>query len=93
MVVTVNTGEVLVYQFLSEERRFVCIYREMVFKVKGKNSNQENPREVGNYITCSERNHFLVTSVGCRSRLYQVQASRYEQRLKIHIKAQELHCR
>jgi hypothetical protein len=52
-LVTLNTGELAVYYYSREEKRFVSVFRDGVFKQKYQTVNNENPRNVGNYIVCS----------------------------------------
>lgn len=88
---TLNTGELLVYYYVKDEKRFVCSYRDMIFKYKNNKANIENPRHVGNYITCSEQNHFVVSSIRCHRKIFQIHATLYEERLKIIVKSHETH--
>jgi hypothetical protein len=77
VLVTLNTGELVVYYYSREEKRFASVLRDGIFKQKYQMVNNENPRNVGNYIVCSEQNHFMVSSVRCFKKLYQVQATQY----------------
>lgn len=52
--------------------------------------NMENPRQVGNYITCSEQNHFMVSSIRCHRKLFHVQLTLYEEKLKISVRPHDM---
>lgn len=39
IIVTLTSGEMMVYNYAKDEKRFVCSYREMIFKAKNNKMN------------------------------------------------------
>jgi hypothetical protein len=39
IIVTLNSGELLVFYYAKDEKRFVCCYRDLIFKSKNNKMN------------------------------------------------------
>ena len=39
VIVTLNTGELLVYHYSREDKRFICSFRDIIFKQKSQTIN------------------------------------------------------
>ena len=77
--------------YTKSTKKFSLLFKDKIFKPKSQPLNPNNLRIVGNYITCSEQNHFIISSIRGYKKIYSISLSQGEDKqIRSVIKAMDI---